>query len=246
MRRETKFNYGLLLLGAAMPPIIDAIFGRGWALLLALVLISCVGLLFLVSGHFHAEDGEAQTRRKRYAKFAFVGIVIALAVIGARWAVGKNGSHAGQAEVRETPPSRYSRIETVEFEASKNGGEDFEGVLDLDDVGRLVPWGAASDTVIPMVLQPKPSASAPLRIPRPVPGENYPIGGGLSVQHGPGVTSSQIIIGGTASYDFNRISSPSHLIKVAKRQFRVTLLEVSDQSTKSQTRIVYTFEIVEQ
>jgi hypothetical protein len=87
MDRETKINYGLLLFGAAMPPVIDAIFGQQWALA-ALVVIACIGLILLISGHFHKERiDETESPLRRRGKFALYGVVVALACIGLRWAI---------------------------------------------------------------------------------------------------------------------------------------------------------------
>jgi hypothetical protein len=88
MRRETKFNYGLLFFGAAMPPLIDALFGPRWGLA-ALVLVACLGLGFLVSAHLHRERGRTETNLKRRARFVAYGLLVALAIIGVPWAIKK-------------------------------------------------------------------------------------------------------------------------------------------------------------
>ena len=100
MRKETKFNYGLLLFGAAMPPIIDAVFGREWGLA-ALVLVACAGLVLLISGHFHREKDETETRLKQNGRFALFGGVLALAIIGVPWAIRKAQESPNASEVSE-------------------------------------------------------------------------------------------------------------------------------------------------
>jgi hypothetical protein len=54
------------------------------------VVIACIGLGLLVSGHFHKEDGETESRLKRNGRFALFGGVFALAIIGIPWAIKKS------------------------------------------------------------------------------------------------------------------------------------------------------------
>lgn len=95
MLKETKFNYGFLFVSAALPPIVDALFGKQWALA-AVVVIFCLGLVLLVLGHF--------PRLRRRAKFTFIGSVIALAIIGVSWAIEKSKPTS------ETPQKRLANV----------------------------------------------------------------------------------------------------------------------------------------
>lgn len=90
VRKETKINYGLLLVGAAMPPIVAGVFGEKWGLG-AFVLVACAGLFLLVLGHFDKEEGANETLFKRRAKFTLIGAVIAIALVGFKWAKNKSG-----------------------------------------------------------------------------------------------------------------------------------------------------------
>ena len=86
-----------------MPPLADALLGPQWGLA-GLVVIACIGLALLISGHFHKEDGETETRLKRRGRFVFLGCVIALAIIGVPWAV-KRGAQLGAESKKEPPKS---------------------------------------------------------------------------------------------------------------------------------------------
>jgi hypothetical protein len=58
MPKETKFGYGFLLAGVALPYLIEKFLGAGPAAAVAIV-CGIIGIAFLVSGHRHKEGLEA-------------------------------------------------------------------------------------------------------------------------------------------------------------------------------------------
>ena len=83
MNKETKFNYGLLFVGLALPIIADYFLGRAWGVIVAIVVLVIGGIL-LISGHAHREEGVTLSRKKKVGAFATVGALLALAFIGIR------------------------------------------------------------------------------------------------------------------------------------------------------------------
>jgi len=84
MKRDVKFNYGILFVGLALPIVSDYFLGKACGIVVAIV-VGVLGVFFLVSGHAHRESGDAPlSRRGRMAVFAITGAVIALALFGLR------------------------------------------------------------------------------------------------------------------------------------------------------------------
>lgn len=84
MRRETEFNYGLLLVGIAVPVLADYFLGKTWGVILAIIL-GVIAVALLVAGHTHRDESEKPLSRvKKMAAFIFIGVVVALGVIGLR------------------------------------------------------------------------------------------------------------------------------------------------------------------
>jgi hypothetical protein len=84
MRRDTKFNYGLLFVGLALPTIAEYFLGRYGVI--AAIVVGVVGAIFLVSVHTHSEDGRTSpiSGSKKMVAFALVGVVVSLAIMGLR------------------------------------------------------------------------------------------------------------------------------------------------------------------
>lgn len=85
MRRETKFNYGFLCVGLAIPIIAEYFLGRACGVIVA-ILVAAAGGIFLVFGHAHREAGEIPlSGRTKMATYGMVGALIALATFGIRY-----------------------------------------------------------------------------------------------------------------------------------------------------------------
>src|SRR5258708_3526722 len=94
--RETKFGYGFLLLGAAMPYLIDKLLGPIAALISAAVIL-LGGIAFLVAGHFHRDKDALPHRRGLMATIGMFTIIGAASgaliggLSGAIWNISKKG-----------------------------------------------------------------------------------------------------------------------------------------------------------
>jgi hypothetical protein len=82
MKRETKFNYGLLLVSLGVPFIADYFLGRKCAVIAAIV-ITVAGFFFLLSGHQHREKDEPATPRGRFRRAIILAIASAVCGAGA-------------------------------------------------------------------------------------------------------------------------------------------------------------------
>jgi hypothetical protein len=83
MARETKFGYGYLLVGAALPYLIDKLLGP-IAALIAASIVGISGLVFLLAGHLHKDGNKVKKHRGFMASigiFALIGAASG-AVIG--------------------------------------------------------------------------------------------------------------------------------------------------------------------
>jgi hypothetical protein len=92
MQRDTKFNYGFLLVSLGLPLVADYFLGRNWAVVVAIV-ITVVGFFFLLSGHQHREQGEAppvKTRLRTATLYSVIAAVLGFGTIGIRAVVLKN------------------------------------------------------------------------------------------------------------------------------------------------------------
>lgn len=84
MKRDTKFNYGVLFVGLALPIVADYFLGKACGIVAA-ILVAAAGVIFLVSGHTHREVGDPPlSHRKKMAAFAIGGAAIALSIFGLR------------------------------------------------------------------------------------------------------------------------------------------------------------------
>ncbi|MGD0470372.1 MAG: hypothetical protein ABSA54_18475 [Terriglobales bacterium] len=83
MTKETKFNYGLLFVGLALPILAEYFLGRACGVIVAIVVL-VVGGILLVSGHTHSEQGMPVSRKKKLAAYAFVGALLSLGIMGIR------------------------------------------------------------------------------------------------------------------------------------------------------------------
>jgi hypothetical protein len=95
--RETKFGYGFLLVGAALPYLIDKLFGPVYALVAAAILL-LAGIGCLVAAHLDREKKGAQRRyglMETVAMFALVGAssgALIGSISGAIWKLASNRS----------------------------------------------------------------------------------------------------------------------------------------------------------
>jgi hypothetical protein len=107
--KETKFNYGLLFVGLALPIIADYFLGRACGVIVA-ILVLMVGGILLASGHTHPEQGMSVSRRKRLAAYAFMGALASLAIMAIRVVYAREfarpySAQAPTADVKQPPPS---------------------------------------------------------------------------------------------------------------------------------------------
>jgi hypothetical protein len=107
--KETKFNYGLLSVGLALPIIAEYFLGRACGVIVAIVVL-VVGAMLLVSGHTHSEAGMAVSRKRKLAAYAVGGAFLSLGVMGMRVVYtrefGKRPlSTLGRAETKQSTPA---------------------------------------------------------------------------------------------------------------------------------------------
>jgi len=143
------------------------------------------------------------------------------------------------------PPSvriKYSSTQVIQM--VNEPGRDFPR-LNLDNVGLLVPAGAASLNSIQLHLAIRPPVSVEVL----EKGKRYPSGDGdLQLDWAPGwdVRGYRSFLS-DREFTFDRNQSPTHVVEVGGRRFKVTLTWIADKSTPPALRFVeYTFAITEE
>jgi hypothetical protein len=84
MSRENKFGYGLAFLGLGLAYIIEHYFGAFWGLIAA-ASFTVIGLLLLVAGHTHREDGAETSNLGKWLMGSIIGILCIITVGGFSW-----------------------------------------------------------------------------------------------------------------------------------------------------------------
>lgn len=80
MSRETKFGYGFLLVGAALPYLAEKMFSPLMASIFSILSLA-IGILLLIAGHMHRDTRAAPQPRGTLAKFGVPVVVAALVLI---------------------------------------------------------------------------------------------------------------------------------------------------------------------
>jgi hypothetical protein len=84
MERDSKLGYGFLLTGAAMPYLIEHLFGPASALIVT-VICATAGVCFLWAGHNHRNPNDPPISVKRKACTAVLAIAVIVAVCESSW-----------------------------------------------------------------------------------------------------------------------------------------------------------------
>lgn len=87
MERDTKLGYGFLLVGAAMPYLIDRFFHSPLAALIVAIVFFVVGVIFLVLGHLHQLPDHAPISSRRRLFTWILGIIVIGGICFQGWKV---------------------------------------------------------------------------------------------------------------------------------------------------------------
>jgi hypothetical protein len=183
-------------------------------------------------------------------RFGIALVVVGLAYIIAH-AVNQKPVPATVEPIQTTIPTdsfhlKYSSTQVVQ----RSNEPGYKDELHLAEVATMFSCGGDRDS-IQMVL----AASPPLTIDNPRPGDSYKMPGGITVKGldklPPSISIEMRdvrVATGDKSFIFNRLkpSSMQHIVEVASRRFKVTLLGITDHSTKSKALLEYTFGISEE
>lgn len=93
MDRSSKFGYGFLLMGAAIPYLIEHTFGATIALIATLV-CAIAGVVFLWSGHLHREPDDPPVSLSRKIATGVLGIIVIFGACLAGLKVYANSGHS--------------------------------------------------------------------------------------------------------------------------------------------------------
>lgn len=88
MEKATKYGYGFLLAGCALPYLIDKLLGKTAAIVTSVVLL-ILGVAFLIAGAVHVDES-ARAARKTSKWAIVVAIVLVCGIVGMVWWIDKH------------------------------------------------------------------------------------------------------------------------------------------------------------
>ena len=124
MLRETKFGYGVLLVGVGVPFLIDKVLGLYYAIVVSVACV-VIGGAFLLAGHRHREG--FVRRRKILEVLAFgaaLSTLIGLGSIGIFRVIPKRETAESPKSTTQPAPETHGTTDTVGFKPQPHGTED--------------------------------------------------------------------------------------------------------------------------